>query len=266
MRKILIVFSGAAYDETTKLIVERAPTMGADEVWVYDDKWLLEQDFLRLPSNRWLLDHPQKRGFYWYCWKPFIIMDALSKVADGDIIFYNDADSVPIADFSVLFDICNREDGIMLFAAQGHRHYKWCKKDCYVVMAQNEEKYFDVPAGVARFMLFQKGHWRTTQFMAEWLTYTLNPLANTFDPSVLAIEGAGFIEHRCEQAILTNLAHRYGLSLHRECDDAGEYQTPTMQHLDDRSFYDQLFLQINPHKEKYTHEVGNGSAYRNING
>ncbi len=264
MKKVVITFSGQAYDSTTSLIIDRGPSLGADEVWVYDDKWFIEQDFWQLPGNKWLLDHPHKRGFYWYIWKPYIIWDALSKLEDGDMVMFIDADCVPIADFSVLFDICNKEKGIMLFAAQGHRHYKWCKKDCYVVMGQDDPKYRDVPAGVARFMVFQKGHWRTTQFLMEWMTYCVNPLANTFDPSVLAPENEGFIEHRTEQAMMTNLAYKYGIPLHREACDAGEYPTADGQHRDDRQSYGQLFQQINPHKVKVTSEVLEGSKYRNV--
>ena len=262
MRKIYISFSGAAYDETTRKIVEDGPKYGADEVWVYDDKWLLEQDFYR--QNIWLWEHPHKRGFGWYVWKPYIIWDALSKLEDGDIVMFTDADCIPIADFSILFDVCNRDKGIMLFTAQGHPNFKWNKRDCLIVMGQDEDKYRFTQAGVARFMLFQKGHWRTTQFLMEWITYCVNRKATTFDPSTILPEHEGFIEHRTEQAILTNLAHKYGIKLYRECCDAGQYTTPDGSHNNDRDLYQQLFQQINPHKEKVTAEIGDGSKYRNV--
>ncbi len=86
MKRIYITFSGAGYDDTTRLIVERAPQLGADDVWVYDDKWLMGTEFYR--QNKWLWTYPEKypigprssRGFGWFCWKPYIIMDALSKL------------------------------------------------------------------------------------------------------------------------------------------------------------------------------------------
>jgi hypothetical protein len=262
VRKIYITFSGQAYDITTQKIVEDGVKYGADEVWVYDDKWMLEQDFYK--QNRWLWEHPHKRGFGWYAWKPYIIWDALSKLEDGDIVLFTDADCIPIDDFSILFDVCNREKGIMLFTAQGHRHFKWCKRDCFVVMGQDTEDYRQTQAGVARFMLFQKGHWRTTQFLMEWITYCVNPKATTFDHSTILPEHEGFIEHRTEQAIMTNLAHKYGIKLYRECCDAGEYIVPDNSHLNDRKLYGQLFQQINPLKLKVTAEIGNGSKYFNI--
>lgn len=255
MRKILITFSGAPYDETTKPIVEDGVKFGADEVWVYDDKWLLEQEFYF--QNQWLWEHPHKRGFGWYAWKPFIIWHALQRLQDGDIVLFIDADCVPIADFSILYDICEMDGGMMFFAAETHRHYKWCKRDCYVTMGQDDPKYYDVQAGVARFMLFQKGKWRATQFLMEWLTYCVNPRSTTFDPSVIKEELPGFIEHRTEQAIMTNLAHKYGQNLYREACDAGNGTNRNWE------LYGQLFQQTNPHKEKVTAEPV-GSKYFNI--
>jgi hypothetical protein len=92
--KYLITFSGQAYDETTGQIVELAPRMGADKVLVYDDLWLTQQDFYR--QNKWLWEHNHKRGFGWYCWKPYIIWRTLEKCDDGDIVLFLDADTVPI--------------------------------------------------------------------------------------------------------------------------------------------------------------------------
>lgn len=262
MRKIYITFGGAAYDVTTEKIVEDAPKYGADEVWVYDDLWITQQDFYK--QNKWLWEHPHKRGFGWYAWKPYIIWDALSRLDDGDIVLFTDADCIPVSDFSILFDVCNKDGGIMLFTAQSHSNHKWNKRDCLVVMGQDEPKYRFAQAGVARFMLFQKGHWRTTQFLMEWLTYCVNPLATTFDPSKILPEHEGFIEHRTEQAIMTNLAHKYGIKLYRECCDAGEYKLSDGSHMNDRNLYGQLFQQINPYKTKSTSEIGNGSKYRNV--
>ena len=255
MKKILITFSGKPYEATTSLIVDRATSMGADEVFVYDDKWLTEQPFYE--QNKWLWEHPHKRGFGWYVWKPYIIWDALQKAQNGDVVMFIDADAVPIDDFGMLFDICAKDGGIMLFAAETHKHYKWCKKDCYMVMGQDEEKYRDVQAGVARFMLFQKGSWKATQFLMEWITYCVNPKANTFDDSTIAPENEGFIEHRAEQAIMTNLGHKYGLKFYREACDAGY----PFSH--DKELYPQLFQQINNNKEKVTADPI-GSIYRNV--
>jgi hypothetical protein len=257
MKKYCITFGGQAYDSTTRMIVENAPKMGADEVLVYDDLWLTKQDFYQM--NHWLWDHHHKRGFGWYAWKPFVIYDALQRCQDGDVVMFIDADTYPIANFSMLYDICKKDGGIMLFAAEPFKNIGWCKADCFIVMGQlNRLGKIDDQAGVARFMLFEKGKWKATQFLMEWITYCINPLANTFDPSILGKEHQLFQEHRCEQAIMTNLAFKYGLELYREACGGGEYSG---RH---RHLYPQLFLQRDPHTENKTREIGNGSIFRNV--
>jgi len=253
MTKVLITFSGAPYEATTHAIVDRGVAFGADAVQVYDDRCLLEQPFYQ--QNRWLWDHPHKRGFGWYVWKPYIIWHALSRLREGDIVLYVDADTAPIAPFGMLFDQCAADGGILLFASEGHLQYEWCKRDCYVAMWQSAD--WRAPAGVARFMLFQHGPWRATQFLMEWLTYCVNPLANTFDQSRMGPEAAGFVEHRAEQAIMTNLAHKYGLPLYREACQAGNGSTRN------RDLYGQLFEQVDDGSPKVT-AAPLGSSYFNV--
>ena len=256
MKKLWITFGGEAFDSSTQLIVERGLKFGADEIWVYDDIWLLNHPFWDL--NKWLWEHPEKHRLGWLAWKPLIILDAMDKIQDGDIIMYTDADSIPIADVSKLYEICSREH-MMLFE-NGRPQREWCKRDCYLVMAQDEERYHNEVAGVARFALFQKGYWRPQQFLMEWLTYAVNPVANAKTPSKLGPELPGFIEHRDEQAIMSLLAYRYGCRLYREADDASDGRSK------DKDLYPTLFHQINPRgrvEMETTAEI-KGSRFRNV--
>jgi hypothetical protein len=246
-KRWLVTFSGSDYDATTERIVADGPRFGADEVLVFDDAWLDTTEFRTL--NRWLWDHPgqrypdgrtRRRGYGWYAWKSFVIQYALDYFADmGDIVFYTDGDTFPVADFSVCYDTTQR-DGAMLFVASGQSNHRWCKRDCYVVMGQDAEpmRYAYVPAGNARYMGFLKGPWKPRQLLQEWLAYSVNPTATTFDPSMLRPELPEFTEHRTEQAILTLLAYRYGYKLHRECCEGGEGWP------EDRDMYGQIFSQV----------------------
>lgn len=256
MKKVYITFSGAQYHAWTERIVRDAPHMGADSVIVYDDQWLLKCRPAFVEQNMWLWQQPT-RGFGWFAWKPLIILDALSRVNNGDVVFYTDADTYPIKDFSIVFEIAQR-DGIMLFSAAGLKHRQWCKRDCFIVMGQDTPEYnsMDVQAGVARFMAFQKGHYRNTQFLYEWLTYCVNPLATTFQPSVLAPEYPELREHRTEQAIMTCLAHKYKHKLWREACAFGN------AHSEDKDHYTQLFEQNGSHS--YGPTNSQGSYFRNV--
>jgi hypothetical protein len=178
--------------------------------------------------------------------------------ADGDIVLFIDADTYPIADLTVLYNECARIGGIMAFAATaGHqpfRNREWNKRDCMIQMGMDEERYLEAPTAVARFMLFQKGAPLVDTFLAEWQYYCLDPVCQTFEPSTMAQEHPGFREHRTEQAIYTNLCHKYGLKLYREACAFGN------EHQQDWELYPQLFIQQDPARPKSLQ----GSRYRNV--
>ncbi len=275
MKKLLITFSGSRYKETTHFIVNNAPQLGADEVKVYDDSWLIEKrpEFIEarkdlfyepcdvcaetpvgIPpaagtcqaqidaQNRRVENCPRcskiintgnekygmkfTRGFGWFCWKPFIILDALERFCeDGDIVFYTDADCYPYADLTPFYDYAN-EHGAMLFSGVGFKHRHWSKRDCQIGMDMDSDFWRDKQAGNARFMLFKKGaivggkHRISTEtFLRQWLQYASNKKLTTFEKS--ENEYPDLQQHRCEQSILTNFAHWYNIPLHRACDDSG---------------------------------------------
>lgn len=231
-RRILITFSGERYHDSTKLIVDGAQRFGATEpAWVFDDIWLKTKRPEHCAATKWAFDHPKVRGINWFCWKPFLLIDALKRCQDGDTVLFTDADCWPISDMSPIYDIADR-DGAALFAACGHKQRQWSKRDTQIIQDMDCDFFRDMQAGCARFMVFKKGGtirtnsvlgMKVDRFLVEWLIITMHPQANTFDKSVLAEEYTdGFIEARCEQAILTNIANREAIKLHRECDQWGQ--------------------------------------------
>jgi hypothetical protein len=254
MKRIYITFSGQRYHNPTSLAVQNAPKFGAEQVTVYDDHWLSTACPEFMAKANPLFTHPKTRGYGWFSWKPFVIMDALFRNPDAVVLFV-DGDTHPIHDLSVIYDTAERER-IMLFSAVGCWQRRWCKRDCYILMGQDEPKYYDQQHAVARFMAFTKDH---IPFLAEWQHYVLDIRCNTFDPSVLAPEVEGFHEHRCEQAMLTNLAHKYGHRLYREACQFGESVDT------DRDLFPQLFVQIGDYSYPQNRSLP-GSAFRNIEG
>jgi hypothetical protein len=261
---VLCTFSGSAYDQQTAKTVERAPRMGAEKVLVYDDRWLTERPIWQDPRFQYLYTHrgvgnPNGgRGLGWFSWKPAVIMDALKRSDNGDVVLFIDGDTCPVADLSALYRICREDGGQMAFMATAKtgplRNGDWNKRDCMIQMGMDEPKWLDAGTAVARFMLFQKGAPGVAEFLEIWQEYCLDPFCQTFEPSMLAPEHPGFREHRTEQAIYTNLVHRRGLKLYREACEFGK-DCPQ-----DWELYPQLFSQVYENGVKSM----NGSRFRNV--
>lgn len=266
MRRIYCTFSGRQYDETTQRIVEDAPGFGVDEVRIYDDRWLMEQEFYKV--NRWIFDlrsRNEHRGFGWYSWKPFVILEEMERLesdsrAEGwgpsrDIILWTDADTFPIADLTPLYEQCRKDGGIMLFAAEGWTQGQSTKHSCMTAMSQDTPEYRNAQHATARFALFETGNYRAKQFLMEWQTYCLNPQCIGFETYRGESEYKEYQEHRSDQSILTNLAHKYGLKLYREADQFGDGTDR------DREIYGTVFKQIGCYDKPRTLD---GSRFRNV--
>ncbi len=266
-KNIVVTFSGAAYDATTRLIAERYQTLGgADELIVYDDKWLMTQPFYR--ENKWAWDHPGHKGnrfgFGWYVWKSHCIRRAMETLSPGDVCLYLDADTFPIADFRMLFDACRAEGGIFVFEATGCVNRQWVKRDVWEAVFPHcrgildlvppPDDYLDSQHATARFMLFEKAEGAVDFFLKEWELLCCVPGLTTRDPSKRP-EFPGFEENRGDQSIFSLLCLKYGLTLHREADAFGENSDK------DRELYPQLFQQIYCQGDR---NDLSGSRYRRI--
>lgn len=227
-KRILITFGGKAYDrqveKQAKLFLCHPVASGGQtyEHRVYDDRWLIGTPFYQL--NRWIFERQPQHGFGFCSWKPYIIQHALRSCArTGDVVMYLDADTYPIADISCIFDLAER-DGIVLFEEQGCINRTWIKADCFEAMgvdALHWTAYHDAVIACGRFQLFRKDDWEIEQFLQEWLTYSLNPRCMFHEGSFLGGDDPSFIRNSCEQSVLSILAHRYGVPLHRSPDQCG---------------------------------------------
>lgn len=241
MRRIVATFSGCAYDATTRIIVECAPGFGADEVWVFDDKWLIESGYV--DRNRWLFyaksqiqgqGHYHQHGFGWCSWKSFVIQSAWDRLAPGDIVLYMDADCFPIAPFGQLFDICASEGGVLLFD-ETVSNLRYTKAECMLAMGLPVA---DGPHACGRFSLWQKGPFFPRQLLNEWWAYSINPRCTLWGPSSICPDPPEYYRNSTEQSVLSNLAIKYGIPLHRAPDAPG-----VPADAPDAALYGQLFKQ-----------------------
>lgn len=235
-RRIYITFGGAAYDDSIERIVYDGHKYGADEVIVYDDRWLIKTGFVE--QHKFIFESEPQHGFGFCSWKPFVILDAMSKALPGDVLLYTDADTYPVSDLSPLFEMCER-DGIVLFEEQGCVNNRWIRRDCFIAMSCDEPRFHNGQHACGRFQLFENG-WRSMTVVALWGDFATDPRCTLRGPGQ-AENLPTFHTHCTEQAVLSLLAMRGDIPLHRTPDQNGWPIQPGCGQAGDT--YPQLFEQ-----------------------
>jgi len=167
-----------------------------------------------------ILDQPRGAG-YWL-WKPFFIYSTMCKLREGDILIYSDSGAVFIDNPLPLLKIVAKEK-ILLFT-NNEPNIKWCKRKCLNEMRCNSSKYYSAPQISAGFQIYINNN-NTRAFVKEWLYNCCKP--GMIDNSKTdGGEFKSFIEHRHDQAILTNLAVKYNITFHRDPSQGGNCLKP----------------------------------------
>ncbi len=157
----------------------------------------IDKDFRQ--QNKEILSEPIGAGLW--LWKPYVILKALKEI--GGVVFYTDAgvsinSPVEMHDTTLyVHDVCIHGD--------------WCKMDTIIYMDSQDHIYKKQLH--ATFMALRCNEFNLN-FVSEWLSYCqIKDLID--DTPSKANNIPTFKHHRYDQAILTNLAYKYNLTLYR---------------------------------------------------
>lgn len=254
MKKVYVTFGGRAYDPSIALTIQNQSIAKVDEVRVYDDAWLLASDFYRV--NQWIFERKPQNHLGHCCWKPYILMDTMLRLNPGDVALYVDGDTHPINDLTPLFEIAQREK-VVLFEATGCDNMRFTKAECFRTILQKPP--FHSQHACGRFQLFTAWDWFSIQLLMEWQAYMLNPLCQFDEGSTTMSDHEEFFRNSADQSVLSMLALKYKIPLHREACQYGWPAHPGIGQPGDT--YPQLF-----HQEWATGDRNDvsGSKWRNV--
>jgi hypothetical protein len=174
----------------------------------YTRRWLETTEFYS--ENKDLLDEPTGNG--WWAWKPYVILQAMESAKNGDFIVYSDCgDMFSPGLKSYVKNTVNDEDACLLLIGN-NKNGQYTKRDCFVLMECDEEDYWNSQQLEVGFMVWKVCD-QSQQVISEWLKYCLNSQIIDNDPSTLGEDLDGFVAHRNDQSILTNLAIKEGLTV-----------------------------------------------------
>ena len=245
MKKVYCIYGSEKFYDKILIAEKSAISVGkVDMVYTYRPPALHVDNFYE--NNKDVLSNELGGGLW--AWKPFVILQTMDKVDDGDIVLYTSAGMVVLENLDPLFEITQHsKDNRMFFEPSmvygAHRHKQYTKRDCFVVMGLDEPKYWEARMLHAAYCVFMKTQ-KNIDFLKEWLKYTTNKRAiwDTIPPmpNTCGVPNfPDFLEHRYDQSILSLLSVKYGRELYREPSQFGNNERDKFPN----SPYGQLFSQ-----------------------
>jgi hypothetical protein len=182
---------------------------------------------------------PKPRGFFYWAWKPYIILTALNEFSE---VLYTDAAVLCVSNPKVLFDLL--EDNSAAVFEHGNKeliNQCWTKRDTFQIMGCDTKEYHQGVQLTATFNLW-KNTPETILFLEQWLKYCTNPSALTDIPSK-APNLPGFNDGRHDQSILSILSQKFNLPRFRD---------PSQWGNEDQSFTNSPYPQVfNHHRMRF---------------
>lgn len=234
MKSILVSFATPKWYHSQNLLCDSAKKHGVSGYIKYTDSsrnW----EF----NNKYKDIYTETRGYGFWQWKPKIVLDAMEKVNDGDVILYVDSGNIIINDLGYVINRCVEKEIVLFdnrdgnYAGETHRNGTWTKRDCFVLMNCDDDVYYNAPQVDASYQIFKKTP-RVIEFLKEYDSYCSNENIISDLPNITQPNLPQFKDHRHDQSILSLMAVKHNIELLPEPSEWGN-------HLAYRP-YPQLFL------------------------
>jgi hypothetical protein len=199
-----------ASDNMTKsqlVCMESSKQHGCNEFYCYGES---DITFAFGWFNREIIN--QERGAGYWLWKPYILYSKMLESEENEIIVYLDSGVEVINSLNYIKDRMGDNIDIWLFGNE-HNHSDWCKGEVLRDMRVDYVIYKTNPKQAQASVIFVRNTQFARNFVKEWLLWCQMPNFINDSPSV-SDNSPNFKEHRHDQAILTNLAIKYGIPLH----------------------------------------------------
>lgn len=206
---VAINYADSTYREAQKFNTKTAYKFGkVDKVIEYGPEDI-DVDFIEHNKETFKLN--DKRAGKFGLWRPHIIMDALNQVEYGDYIFYSDSGSSFVKPVKILIDIMQKDNvDIMVFDMKENIEKAYTKRDIFIYLGCDENKYTDTAQRCSTFFLFKKTE-GTLQFFKEYYDLTFEaPYLFTDEENRLGYPNyPEFIDTRHNQSVLSVLSKKY---------------------------------------------------------
>lgn len=205
MKKTLISFSTPRFRNAQNKLSESAADKSFDHIVKYTENDL-DSEFYETYRNIM----SQSRGFGYWIWKPYIIKKELEKCDIGDVVCYVDSSNILLKDSSEF--ILDSDESIKIFENKDSNPHnqvwlnkQWTKRDCFIKMDCDSEKYWNGPQANASYQIYKKDN-KSLDFINELFEYCTDERILTDLPNVFGDNLPEFSDHRHDQSVLSLLS------------------------------------------------------------
>lgn len=245
---LAINYAVGAFLTTQKFNSKRALKFGADKVKEYTLEDL--SDEFRIKNEAILKN---KRGGGYWIWKPYIILDALSMVDEGDYVVYTDAGSAFVNKIDYLIQCMERENTDIMCFQIPRKEKMYTKRDAFILMDCDTPEFYETPQICATYILCKKSL-ISYNFMKEYLYYVQDERIVTDKPNEMGkMNYEGFVENRHDQSVFSLLCKKNGIPPFRDPSKwEGEVKDKYSVEVNERSRYPQV---IESHRNPQLHRT-----------
>lgn len=214
-----------------------------DEILTYSEKQL-DKAFVK----KWgKYMHPYARGYGYWVWKPYFILDALNRLEDGDVLLYTDLGCFfnPEGRKRLLeyYDIIDKSESGMLGVRSQENSYngmpevlrfenEWTKGDIFDYFGVRNDRSYTHTTQFESTVIFFKKSPKAMQFVRDWYqAYVDNYDLATDEPSK-SPNFPEFTENRHDQSIYSILAKKYHIaeiSTNEICPASGKFDNEELK-------------------------------------
>jgi len=177
------------------------------DIFEYGEQFIRDSGYY--DKNKEVIDS-SSTGWGYCGWKGMIILDAMSKVKDDDLIFYSDvSDQIYNTAFFDWLILRTNQMGGRFFNLNYYNHGQWTRRKCFEVMHCDSPEYWNHRQLEAGTIGLIKNPYNM-EFLNLWWQWCEIPDAIAKFSQDKDNNLEGFQDHRCDQSILTNLVIHYG--------------------------------------------------------